>query len=202
MRRFITLFVTLPLASLLAFCLAVLLTTSFAHAAPAEPLVPPASVDEGEPTDSTWYGGRMLLVDALSVGLLWTAAANDVDGLAQLGLAGMFLGGPVVHITQGKVGRAFGSLGLRVGLPLTAAVAFTYMHDRQNRNDGECDCMGGVVAAFAGGMLGLGAAMLIDDIGLAWKSVPRDNPVTTEISLAPAFGVARGVQSLGLAGRF
>ena len=76
-----------------------------------------------------WYGDSILATDAAALALGFGAVAvsqshgtNDLALPLALGGAFTYLtGGPIVHATHGRTGMAFGSLGVRVGIPLAGA---------------------------------------------------------------------------------
>jgi hypothetical protein len=166
-------------------------------AAPAlEPLVPvPPPADDRALTTTQWYAGKLVLVDLLSVGLVF---AGTQIPTAPIGLGGYVLGAPLVHLGQGNGMGAGISLGLRLTLPIVGAVVAGKLHERGD-NGGDCDCMGGLFAALGGMVLGSFTAMVADWIFLGHKTVttrPR------EYAFVPTLMVGERGGSLGLAGRF
>jgi hypothetical protein len=69
-----------------------------------------------------WYGGQIVVAEIASLLVLPLAAAAAQSAFPQssalgvLGLAGMLLSPAVLHAVHGNTGRAFGSLGIHVGL--------------------------------------------------------------------------------------
>ena len=99
-----------PLVVAVALVTAPTLPPTTAATAPA-----PASAD-------VWYGGPAVATEAASLGVLLLTDAVVVghrslfaSPLLIAGLAGFALGGPVNHAVHGHLGRAWGSLGLRLG---------------------------------------------------------------------------------------
>jgi hypothetical protein len=168
---------------------------------PAPPAAAAPTDGAGETGPTRWYGYQLLLADALSVGLVYAGAGSGTGALATAGVGGMLLGAPIVHAVQGEPGRAFGSLGLRLAMPLAGAAIAMWAYDRGNRDSRSCDCMGGALAGMGGMVLGLGAAMLTDALLLGWRP---ETPARkrTSIAMIPSVGVAPGGGSVGLAGRF
>jgi hypothetical protein len=149
--------------------------------------------DDGEvEVAKRWYGGYTLGVDGASLLVFLVAGSSDSAGLGTLGVAGYVFGGPIVHAVHGNGGRALGSLGLRIGLPLVGAAVGA-------SSESDCDsdagfCLGQAALGFGMGMLG---AMLIDAIAIARDTVPRESPAT-EIGLT----LARDQAMLVASGRF
>jgi hypothetical protein len=83
-----------------------------------------AETTEGEPPGGfgRWYGWQTLTTDGLAMGMTLGSFAYNGDGnvVTLLGLGTFALGAPVVHAFHGRFQYAFGSLALRVGLPLLA----------------------------------------------------------------------------------
>lgn len=124
--------------------------------------------------EEEWYGYQTLLVDAASLGLMIGGAAmasnahgnGDAGGYVALaGAAGYVLGAPIVHWTHGRIGPGFGSLGLRVGMPLGGmfwgAVIGAAMDSHHDDS-----VAGGAAIGFLGGMAG---AILFDAALLAYE---------------------------------
>jgi len=169
-----------------------------APAAPLPPMMvpmPAPPVADAPPMKSHWYGGQILLVDAVSISVLVLGAgSSDTEGLVWLGVGGYVLGGPIVHWAHGNAGRGFGSLGLRVGAPIVGAFA----------GAGTEDCSGGgelcgLAGAAIGFLVGATAAIVIDSAALAYEDVPAR---TEAIRVVPNVGVSRNGMSLGLNGSF
>ena len=201
-RRLLFREVMIARAPLLATVALLTFQTSSALGSPGllPPPAPPAeNGDTAEPERTVWYGYKLMLADAASIGLLFAAGAADSGAIGVTGLASMFVAAPVIHAMEGRNGRAVGSLGLRVLMPLTGGILASWAYDR-GRNGDDCDCMGGVIAGLGGMVLGMGAAMLVDGLVLGWRTEPRSAP--KDLALIPTVGVAPGGASLGLAGRF
>lgn len=185
----------------IAFALSLTLLTALSSTAAAGTETPADT-----PAPAVWYGYKLLLADALSIGVIAAGASTGAGAaLAAPGIGGAFLAAPIVHLTEGQRGRALGSLALRLLVPLGVGVIAA---ETQERRSSECNCMGGVFA-FAGGMvLGLGAAMLLDAALLGWRPVGDVERAKTararssSLALVPAFGVGPAGASVGVAGRF
>ena len=162
----------------------------------------PADLPPSEGPDRTWYGWQLMLADTASV----AAILSPVPAFA---VPTYLLAPPLIHAANGQARGAWLSIGLRSGLPLTAAgLGFLVAHS------GACgkDHCGGSLALSAF-FVGMAAAAIIDDVVLAWKETkdpdspsysaelgqPRKEPgVSVGIGLVPY----RQGAGLGLAGRF
>jgi hypothetical protein len=160
-----------------------------------------------------WYGWQTLLVDAAGPAALLTARAAVGPSFPSTvgpafwvaGASTYALGAPVVHAAHGQWGRAAGSLGLRLGLPLGAAlVGYGIAQATFQGGDGGDD-HGGARATvlnlftLGGGLAGAITASFVDAYALAYEPETRasDKPV-----VAPTVSLVRGGGSVGLAGQF
>jgi Flp pilus assembly protein TadD len=113
-----------------------------------------------------WYGWQTLALDLTSFVLLGAVVSriSSSDGMILI-LPGtvLVLGAPVVHWAHGEVGRGFGSLGLRVGLPLVGA-GLGCAVDYGSRD------FGCIFGAAVGAALGMLSAVFIDAGALASTS--------------------------------
>jgi hypothetical protein len=66
------------------------------------------------------YRWQMVAVDAVAIGSLAMAVNDDSEDWGMFGLGAYALGAPIIHAGNGHGGRALGSLGLRIGVPLIA----------------------------------------------------------------------------------
>jgi hypothetical protein len=164
-----------------------------------------AGVSEAAPT--SWYGWQTLTSDGSAIALGALAYGADKAGGTSItnvfwtaSVATFFLGAPVVHWKHGHVGKGFGSLGLRVGLPLGAFLAGALIGNAacsdKDSEDSYVGCPVGVGALAA--LAGLVAAPLFDAAILAREPVtpPAAPPIQA------AFVPSNGGGKLVLAGRF
>ena len=85
------------------------------------PLLPTITTEAPSPVAKTRsYRWQVVAVDVVAVGSLALALRDRSDDWGYVGLATYGLGAPIAHAASGHGGRALGSLGLRVGLPLVA----------------------------------------------------------------------------------
>jgi hypothetical protein len=160
---------------------------------------PPALAESAPASDYRWYGFELLAADALSLTAMYAGAASGTDALAVPGVVGLFVAAPLVHAVEGNGGRALGSLGVRLVLPIAGAALASWDYDRNDKGDG-CDCMGGALATFGGFALGLVSAMAVDALVLGWER--EAPPPRKQLSLVPTVAVTPGGGGVGLAGRF
>jgi hypothetical protein len=149
--------------------------------------VPPAEVR------GPWYGGTVLMFDAAMIATgVGCVALTDSEG-CQLPLYGYLLGGPIIHGRHHGWGRAFGSVGLRVGLPL-AGFLFGV------------GTAGGGLSAIGPSLVGAGvgavAAIAIDGAWAFDDAPPSTSAAPPPLAFSPAFSFGRGSGTVGLQGRF
>ena len=119
------------------------------------------------------YGSQTGALDLAAILTVGIGAATQVPLIAALGGATYLLGGPVTHWAHGHIGRGFGSLGLRIALP----VAFGYLGGvfGSGISCSAEDCrfynaLGGSALGIAVGATG---AMLLDGLWLAHEPEPK-----------------------------
>ena len=141
--------------------------------APPTPVEQPRRMAPKGKEEETWYGYQTLIVDGASLGLVvgGIAIANhpgssDSGGsVALAGSVGYILGAPVVHWMHGRIGPGFGSLGLRVGLPLAGLFWGAILGSAVDSHRGELFNDG----AGIGFLAGMGSAILLDAALLAYE---------------------------------
>ena len=136
------------------------------------------------------YGVDIILVDAA---VLVTSIALESPTVA---LAGYGLGGPAVHLMHGNRGGAIYSLATRGLLPAAAFLVGGTIAHSNCLADASCG-MGG---AYIGGLLGIGAAIVIDWTVLAKK--PARPPRAAGLTVAPSLMIDEEQISFSLAGAF
>lgn len=145
---------------------------SYGQGVPSSVTAPPRT-DLPAAGDERWYGWQIVTIDS-AVALAGMAGAfASSEEMAILSLTGYLAGGPVVHMANGQRRRALGSLGLRAGLPLLAAlVGSTLIEGHCAGDDWDCslnETAGPlVVSAFV--------ASSIDSLVLARKKKPMERP--------------------------
>jgi hypothetical protein len=129
---------------------------------------PTIATGSGSPGGAAFYGWANLLTGAGGIGLVSLVLAVD-DGDAQelfflWGAAIYTVGGSVAHGCNDELGKAFASLGMRVGagvagmlVGLSAAQACDVPEECEDR-------------MIYGGLIGAGAATLVDGLVLGWTN--------------------------------
>ena len=141
-----------------------------------------------------WYGGTVLMFDgAMIATTVGCASLTDSEG-CQLPVYGYLLGGPIIHGRHHGWGRAFASLGLRLGLPL-AGLFFGL----GTSGDG----LSAIGPAAVGAGVGVIAAIAIDASWAYDDAPPPTSPVSPPpLAFSPALSLGRGGGAIGLQGRF
>lgn len=155
---------------------------------------------------STWYGWQTLIVDGSVVlaSAVVGPTSDSFSATSALFLGGYLLGGPIVHFAHGEVGKGFGSLGLRVVLPLAGGVTGGLIGVSTSDGDGFA-----ALGSFAGGasigvLVGAAGAILIDVAALAHEEKIVEEPARSGLRLVPSAGYdpRRQAFSAGLGGTF
>jgi hypothetical protein len=156
-----------------------------------------------------WYGWQTLLTDAGSLTLVGIgAAATDSSAqrgktlaiaLSAAGAIGYALGGPIVHFEHGQKNNAIASLALRAGLPVGGALAgyLVGLGGCTGTHDAAVPCP--VAMSMVGGITGLGAAVLVDALGLGYGPIESSRGT---VVFAPTVEVAQSGVRIGLGGAF
>jgi hypothetical protein len=130
---------------------------------------------------------------ALIVGSIALVDSGGDSPSAALGwgaLGTYTLGTPILHLVHENPGRAFASLGIRVGAPIALGVIGAAAEDCANHGGDFC----GLGGALVGATMGIVAAVTIDAAVFAYDDPPEGTAV------APRFRVAlspRGVVAFG-----
>jgi hypothetical protein len=145
------------------------------------------------PTVEHHYGAETFAADGISAGVmlasLFLPSTRGVVG--SIGLGGYVLAAPALHLSHGNPGRALGSLGLRLGLPVALGAGGAYVgFALASKGCVGIQCFGSVVvAALLGGVGlvgGMVSASVLDGSLLARERVPVHAPVVTPpVSLSP-----------------
>jgi hypothetical protein len=119
---------------------------------------------------------QVFLADVASLGFVGVGAGSESAGLVTLGVSGMILGGPLVHVFQSNSRGAYLSMGSRLGLPLAGMLLFT------GSCDDEFDCLEGMAA---GATLGFAGALVLDWFVFAKKTEWVHQPIRPVMNLTP-----------------
>jgi hypothetical protein len=141
------------------------------------------------PTETKWYGLPIVASDVASDAALFL--------LPPVGLAGMTLGGPIVHWSHGHVATGFGSLALRVGADLVSLALWASAL--------ECDSCSRTRLLPV--LIPLVAVQALDAAVLSWEWVapPAYSRVKQrgfDLRVGPTIAMLRSGASIGLAGAF
>jgi hypothetical protein len=158
----------------------------------------PSASGPGSPSEKTiWYGWQTLTTDAAALTLLLSGAVvnesnnGTAEAFAYASAATFVFGGPVVHAAHENWGRAFGSLGLRVGAPIVGAFIGAALED----------CSGGDFCGLSGAAVGftagIGTAVALDAAVLARETVREG-----ELAVIPVVSTGKNGSWVGLSGRF
>jgi hypothetical protein len=155
---------------------------------PAPPIVEAAPPQEME---TQWYGWQLLLADTASI-LVMAQGGNA--GIA-LGVGGLLVGAPALHLANHNYASAVASVAVRGGLALVIAGLTSASSDQPACMQGDPTCPVGHVVndiGTAGLVVGLAAGGLVfaivDDTLLARVSVPRAQPGHLAPYVAPQAG--------------
>lgn len=166
-----------------------------APVAPVAPLAPAAPPPPKMVKDT--YGGHVALADGVAVGLILLGAQTEAEPLIAAGVAGYFLGGPIVHSAHGRGKTSAASLGLRVLGPLASgavgAGVFQIAYGRPSEGQ---DDYAAPLGFAVGAAVGLVVSPILDATVLARTEWFNDLPLVPQVSLSPKGG------SVGLTGTF
>jgi hypothetical protein len=155
------------------------------------PAAPPV-VEAAPPVEmeTKWYGWQLLLADAASVLIM-----ADGDAGIAIGIGGLLLGAPALHLANHNYVGAVASVAVRGGVALAIAGLASASAERPACMQGDPGCPVGHVVddiGTAGLVLGLAAGGLVfaivDDTLLAKVSVPRVQPGRLAPYVAPQSG--------------
>ncbi|MDB4933212.1 MAG: hypothetical protein JWP87_184 [Labilithrix sp.] len=159
--------------------------------------------DEPAPASSTphWYGAQTLIVDGAS---LLTAPLG-------VGIGGLVLGAPIVHLVHDRPYAALASLGLRTVLPVVGGYlglsAAGTCHEQRESGDFLGPCfLHGFDELVIGALVGVSIAVAVDASVLAYEPARAaeqhvsDRPRVT--SVAPSIDPITKSASVGLGGTF
>ncbi|MFT3767689.1 MAG: hypothetical protein QM820_19715 [Minicystis sp.] len=158
-----------------------------------------------------WYGWQIILPWSISSLALTVATpilgqdthASGARALPIVGLTGMMLSGPVVHMAHGRTSRALASFGINVGAPIVLGLAGWGILCAS------VDCKQTFLGPFSGAggfLIGAGTgsvvAMLIDVAALSFEDGSEAASPERAFTLAPVADVRAGRAVFGLGGSF
>lgn len=150
-----------------------------------------------------WYGWQTLIADGLSLSTIVLGASID-DGTSRgpdsastsllwIGFLGYEAAPAVVHAGHRNPGRAFGSMGIRLGMPLAGAFLGASLASDCDSN--LCEAGG----AGIGVLLGMAGAIAVDAAVFSYDDARR-SPARRG-GLLPLVAVSRQAAWIGLGGR-
>lgn len=148
-----------------------------------------------------WYGWKTLLADGISAGTMltgWLLEERDKTG-GELILVGGALGylfvPGAIHFSHRNAGRAFVSMGIRLGMPLAGAILGASL--TSGCDQVLCEEQGATIGVISG----MGAALALDATFLAYER-PRGRPQhdVAKARLIPLVSLAPQRALLGIGG--
>jgi len=188
-------------------------TTAFAIslALPCAALAQPPGADWEEPVPAPAEAEYDTVTKHYGIQILATDAAVIVAGFAteepNVLLGGYLLGGPIVHLFNGKKRTALGSLAMRAGFPLMGGVLGAAAAESDCRDDDEEEMFCGLGHVVGGMLLGMITAAVVDAAVLAKKTTrERRAPAAIRygsLTANPDLRVTKkGSVTFGFTGRF
>ncbi len=181
--------------------------------APAPAPAPTTTTREAPHYEKVWYGYQTLVIDGIALATLLGGVASKSGPVTGVGLGTYVLGTPIVHMAHGNIGPGFGSLGLRLIVPLIGsgigAIAGLIVGSSQQQtgnvgtdssNVAQAAGTGALVGAFVGGA----GCVLIDALGFAYTKERVDDHATTQAGLrmTPTFAIQKDLATAGVVGQF
>jgi hypothetical protein len=144
-------------------------------------------------------------VDGASLVVALVVAQRDDPAPGVLiGVGGYVLGAPIVHFAHGRVDTGFGSLGMRVGLPLVTGLVGLAVGSGDNGSAHSGAAYGAAVGAAFGAIVGALGAIIIDASVLAYRPPSHDYAATHPGpgSLAIGFASSGSTRAVSVSGTF
>ena len=157
---------------------------------------PVVSVQAPRP-ERSWYGWQVWAADAATLALAQACVSKSGVDDCLWTVAGYLLAGPIIHGVHNGPERVLGSLALRIGAPLLAAVAAGKGVDCSDTDDNFC----AAGAALTGLAVGAAVAIFLDGVLAIDNDTPSPRPARAR-SVTPTFSVAGGNTVFGVVGRF
>lgn len=142
-----------------------------------------------------WYGWQTLSLDAAALGLgvvsFATHDGHETAGavLAWTALSTYAFGAPAVHLLRGHDGKALGSLGLRVGVPVLAASIASIGRDEEKCSGASPEfdpsaCQPQQTRMMVVTAVSAMAVSLVDGAFIAWRPPSKPKALTLSPLLA------------------
>jgi hypothetical protein len=130
------------------------------------------------PPERRWYGWQTLTADGSSFALVLLSASLSTRGnesaegaLLLSGALGYWLAPGIIHLAHGHVGRGFGSVGMRFGMPM--AGAFVGLAAASGCRGFLCETNGAAI----GTLIGMAGAIAIDAAVFAYDDPKPFDPI-------------------------
>jgi hypothetical protein len=151
--------------------------------------------------ESRWYGWQTLIADGGWLTMALVSRATHSEELLLASIGGYALGAPAVHAAHGRVQVGFGSLAIRLLMPLvTGAVGYS-LDPPKACADNESVCNDDDGSGLGLGLvLGITAAIAFDAAVLAREDVPVKS--SGGLWLHPTFTLDRNRVAAGVGGSF
>ena len=166
-------------------------------------LVGSSDADTAPPAETHWYGYQVMIADSVAITAAmigWDLNQMTNSTAASAAIVVAALGGPLVHVANGRTTQGLFSLGLRVAAPVAVFVAIG--QDPCGSDSGLC----GLRRAGTGAALAVAAAMVVDWAFLSKRST-ASRPVDATAapagwSMVPTVSIGQDGARLGMAGSF
>lgn len=171
--------------------------------------------------ENVWYGWQTVVADGAAVGLFLLGSAIRQPSVQWVGYGTFVLAPGIVHIVHGGIGKAFGSMAMRLLLPpvtvgigaLIGLIAAADSNGANSSGDPLVPTKGNLKGAGLGAFVGLAAGVFIctlaDAAVLGFEKQRVDggsDEARRRKALEPSFAVvpvlAPNTQGLGVVGRF
>jgi hypothetical protein len=177
-----------------------------ATVAPLGARAPGGEAEADEASGMRWYGWQPLLVDSVAYGMFFGSDPIQVGDKVNVELLAasvitFSLAAPAVHFANGRIGRGFGSLGLRSGMVVAGAftgVALGGCHDYYVDGDERDTCADAAKTVLAF----MAVATVVDAAALSWKPDEDDAPTRSAGRILPGVAVTRDRVALAVGAAF
>jgi hypothetical protein len=145
-----------------------------------------------------------LTTDGAALAVVIAGASASSGTVVMAGFGTYVFGAPTVHGIHRHVGKAFGSFGLRVGLPIGGFfVGYAATKKDCSNDESTSDFCGleGVAGGALGMLVGMGAAIAIDSAVLAREDVPK-RAASARVELEPVLTLTPRFAGAGVRGSF
>lgn len=156
---------------------------------------PPAAQHPPKATPKRrWYGYQTMLADWPALALVIAGVESEQTAATVAGASLWVVGGPLIHVAHGNLGRGLLSLSLRVGGPALGAVSLGWSCIPAHGTAPICP-----IALELGVVLGAMTAHVLDVTLFAWDE-PKPTRASAQLSLMPLFDLAERPTGLMLTG--